>query len=409
MKSKLLTLLLLIGLLISTYGTAFAQGSQPPIKSSDLAVAKKSDFGVPSHDVMPTSSLNRDNFISATVTTTALSNGNFEQGRFVGWAESSAQGWPVVTPRADLPPTLPPHSGNWAAWLGGDDNETATVSQSNLLITSPTALRLWYWIASLDLCGYDFGYLEINNVPIYTWNLCQSNNTGGWRSLDLDLNAYNGQTITLTIVVNTGAAYPSSLYIDDVSLYSTFADVPYGYWSQSFIQSLYNAGVTGGCGSTGTPPLMYCPTTAVTRDQMAVFLLRGIHGPSYSPPDVAGSTGFVDVPPTYWAAAWIKELAAEGITGGCENGKYCPGSPVTRDQMAIFLLRAKHGFGYVPPAVTGVFTDVQANYWAAAWIEALASEGITSGCTVTPKQYCPGTAVTRDQMAVFLVRTFGLP
>jgi hypothetical protein len=187
---------------------------------------------------------------------------------------------------------------------------------------------------------------------------------------------------------------------------ATFQDVPMSYWSWIYIERLYAAGVTGGC---GTNPLIYCPTAAVTRDQMAVFLLKGEHGSSYVPPAVGVSTGFSDVPTTHWAAAWIKQLAAEGITAGCGGGKFCPGTAVTRDQMAVFLLKAKHGTGYVPPVATGVFTDVPTNYWAAAWIERLAAEGITSGCNVSPAQYCPGTPVTRDQMAVFLVRTFNLP
>jgi hypothetical protein len=76
--------------------------------------------------------------------------------------------------------------------------------------------------------------------------------------------------------------------------------------------------------------------------------------------------------------------------------------------MAVFLLRAKYGSAYLPPAPTGVFADVPTTYWAAAWIEQLAAEGITTGCSTTPKQYCPATPVTRDQMAVFLVRTFNL-
>ena len=153
---------------------------------------------------------------------------------------------------------------------------------------------------------------------------------------------------------------------------------------------------------------MYCPETNVTRDVMAVFLLRAKYGSSYTPPPVGSSTGFNDVPTNYWAAAWIKELAAEGITGGCGNGNYCPGTVVTRDQMAIFLLRAKHGATYTPPAATGtMFTDVPQNYWAAAWIEQLVNEGISGGCTATT--FCPSTSVTRAQMAIFLVRTFNLP
>jgi CSLREA domain-containing protein len=184
----------------------------------------------------------------------------------------------------------------------------------------------------------------------------------------------------------------------------TFADVPFSYWAWSYIERLYNAGVTGGC---ATNPLMYCPGVTVTRDQMAVFLLKGEHGSSYVPPAVGASTGFNDVPVGYWAAAWIKQLAAEGITAGCGGGNFCPTTAVSRDQMAVFLLKAEHGSSYVPPAATGVFTDVPVGYWAAAWIERLAAEGITAGCG--GGNFCPTTPVTRDQMAVFLVKTFSLP
>jgi hypothetical protein len=52
---------------------------------------------------------------------------------------------------------------------------------------------------------------------------------------------------------------------------------------------------------------------------------------------VGDSTGFNDVPTDYWAAPWIKQLAAEGITGGCGSGNFCPKQAVTRAQMAVFL------------------------------------------------------------------------
>jgi hypothetical protein len=69
---------------------------------------------------------------------------------------------------------------------------------------------------------------------------------------------------------------------------------------------------------------------------MAVFLLRAEHGNTYIPPTATGV--FADVPTTHWAAAWIEQLAAEGITGGCGSGNYCPETPVTRAQMAVFLV-----------------------------------------------------------------------
>jgi len=45
------------------------------------------------------------------------------------------------------------------------------------------------------------------------------------------------------------------------------------------------------------------------------------------------------VPLNYWAVHWIEQLAAENITAGCGNGNYCPDATVTRDQMAVFLVR----------------------------------------------------------------------
>ncbi len=184
----------------------------------------------------------------------------------------------------------------------------------------------------------------------------------------------------------------------------TFADVSATHWTLPYIESLYASGITGGCGNN---PIIYCPDATVTRAQMAIFLLRGIHGSGYMPPAATG-TMFTDVPASLSAAAWIEQLANEGITSGCGGGNYCPNSSVTRGQMAIFLLRAKYTSMYTPPAATGTaFTDVPLGSFADAWIEQLVTEGITAGCG--GGNYCPGNPVTRAQMAVFLVRTFNLP
>jgi hypothetical protein len=185
---------------------------------------------------------------------------------------------------------------------------------------------------------------------------------------------------------------------------TTFDDVPSTYWANSFIERLYNAGITGGC---STSPMLYCPDATVTRAQMAIFILRGMHGKDFTPPPAIG-TVFTDVPVTAFAANWIEQLSAEGVTGGCGGGNYCPDATITRAQMAIFLLRGEHGSTYTPPTATGtVFTDVPLGSFADSWIEQLALEGITAGCG--GGNYCPDNSVTRAEMAVFLVRAFNLP
>jgi hypothetical protein len=118
---------------------------------------------------------------------------------------------------------------------------------------------------------------------------------------------------------------------------------------------------------------------------------------------------FTDVPCSNPFAPWIEELFTLGITGGCGFQLYCPNNTVTRKQMAPFLLKALYGASHIPPACTGIFGDVPcAANPFAPFIEELYSLGITGGCVASPLQYCPDNANTRAQMAVFLVKTFHL-
>jgi subtilisin family serine protease len=210
--------------------------------------------------------------------------------------------------------------------------------------------------------------------------------------------------------VSTNASVQVALDVDHmlnaVYVVSDFVDVPPSHPFWSWIEALFRAGITSGC---GTNPPVFCPDQTVSRAEMAVFLLRSIHGAGYAPP--APTSVFADVPVSDPFAAWIDRLFAEGIVGGCGTNplRYCPSDDVTRAQMAILLLRAKHGAGYQPPAASGLFADVAPNDPFAPWIEQLFAEGVTTGCGTNPLRYCPGQSVTRGQTAAFLDRTFGFP
>jgi hypothetical protein len=113
---------------------------------------------------------------------------------------------------------------------------------------------------------------------------------------------------------------------------------------------------------------------------------------------------FSDVPTTNPFYRFVETLLHHGVTGGCSSTSYCPAAGTSREQMAVFVLVAKEGAGYVPPACTApVFGDVPPSSPACPWIEELARRGVVGGCG--GGNYCPGAMVTREQMAVFVLRT----
>jgi hypothetical protein len=141
---------------------------------------------------------------------------------------------------------------------------------------------------------------------------------------------------------------------------------------------------------------------------MAVFLLKSKHGSGFVPPACSEIFGDVACPSLF--ADWIEELYAEGVTGGCSASPllYCPDNAVTRQQMSAFLLKSLNGSGYVPPPAAGIFGDVPVSNPFAPWIEDLYNRQITAGCSASPLLYCPAKPNTRQQMAVFLTKTFSL-
>jgi hypothetical protein len=153
------------------------------------------------------------------------------------------------------------------------------------------------------------------------------------------------------------------------------------------IEWLVGEKIAAGCSTT-----RYCPVNAVTRAQMASFLKRAMNLPP-APRDYFwddnGSMHQDD----------INRLTASGVAGGCGDGKYCPGAAVNRGQMASFLARALG----LPSTSRDYFWDDNGSMHEAD-INRLAAAGIVGGCA--SGRYCPANAVTREQMAAFIERSF---
>lgn len=174
----------------------------------------------------------------------------------------------------------------------------------------------------------------------------------------------------------------------------TFSDDD-GNVHEGYIEALVAAGITSGCGEG-----LFCPDDAVTRGQMAAFLNRAIELPE-SPGDL-----FTDDDDSVFEND-IERLAEGGVTKGCNpptNDQFCPDDPVTRGQMAAFLVRA---FDYTEDGDTD-FTDDDESVFESD-IEKLAAAGVTKGCNPPDNtQFCPDDPVSRAEMATFLSRALGL-
>jgi hypothetical protein len=184
---------------------------------------------------------------------------------------------------------------------------------------------------------------------------------------------------------------------------ASFTDVPVSSPFYRFVETVLHNGVTGGCAAAS-----YCPAADTSREQMPVLVLVAREGGGYAPPPCQpGAERFGDVPAGSPFCPWIEELARRGVVSGCAANVYCPAAPVTREQMAVFVLATLEGPLYIPAAcTTPMFADVPPSSPFCRWIEELARRDVVAGCG--NGNYCPLAAVTREQVAVFVAEGFGL-
>jgi len=185
----------------------------------------------------------------------------------------------------------------------------------------------------------------------------------------------------------------------------SFPDVTTTHWAWEWVEGIYSASIV-----QGYPDGSYHPQDVVARDQMAAFLARALAGGEANVPNpTCTEPPFPDVACDSWARKYIAYCKNAGIVGGYEDGLYHPERPVARDQLAVFIARALAGSDSAVPdleCTTPPFPDVPCNFWARRHIVYCKDRGIVAG--YPDGFYYPGVLVSRDQMAVFVSRAFGL-
>lgn len=175
-----------------------------------------------------------------------------------------------------------------------------------------------------------------------------------------------------------------------------FQDIA-GHTHEEGIDTLRRAGIAEGCDHYS---LYFCPKGQAKRLDVAIVLARAARLPR---PEAPYRLDFADVPNSFPHASEIYALAEAGITVGCATNRFCPDAPLTRGQMATFLKRALD-LAPLDSFDGRRFDDVPVGSTHSGAIHAIATEGITVGCSKT--SFCPDRPLTRGQMATLLARAF---
>ncbi|KRF10089.1 hypothetical protein ASG89_00675 [Paenibacillus sp. Soil766] len=161
-----------------------------------------------------------------------------------------------------------------------------------------------------------------------------------------------------------------------------------GHWAEAGIQELVKAGVIDGY-QDGT----FQPDSTITRAEFVSMIVRALQL------NAAGGTDFADTG-SHWAKDAIATTSALGIVDGYEDGTFGPDNNITREQMAVILVRASHlasANGVLEYKDSG---DVSA--WALGPLAALTTKGVLNGYQdgmLKPKAFS-----TRGEAAVIIIR-----
>ena len=204
-------------------------------------------------------------------------------------------------------------------------------------------------------------------------------------------------TVVVAVAVLGSAPAVVAQDMDDSD--SGFSDVSEGNFHKADIDALNAQGLLEG---TECAEGMFCPGDPMKRWTMAVWLVRALDD---AEPAAVEESSFADVDSDNKWLPHVERLAELEVTKGCDTEPliFCPDDTVTRAEMATFLVRAFN----LEDASSAGFTDTAGNFHEPD-IDALAAAEVTKGCTTEPLQYCPGDPVSRAQMATFLVRALAL-
>jgi Subtilase family len=145
-----------------------------------------------------------------------IRNGGFEAGADA-WAVSSARGSLVIMNDAYMPPDVLAYAGNYAAWLGGVNDEVNAITQTISIPATGATLKFRWRLQSAETdCHNDVLTISINGTVVDSMGLCRSRGTSDWPEYTRSLNGFAGQNAGVQLKVKTNGSLSSNLFVDDV-------------------------------------------------------------------------------------------------------------------------------------------------------------------------------------------------
>ncbi len=147
-----------------------------------------------------------------------------------------------------------------------------------------------------------------------------------------------------------------------------FPDLPESHWAYFYVTQLYCQNIISGYGDG-----YFHPNANMNRAQFAKLITLSMGWPLYTP----SVATFPDVPTSHWAFSYVETANANSVLRGYPDGGFHPGYNVSRAQITAAVVRA-HGWARLTPSNPS-FTDVPPSYWAYAYVETAVSWRVISG------------------------------
>ena len=160
-----------------------------------------------------------------------------------------------------------------------------------------------------------------------------------------------------------------------------------GHWAQGVISELIKAGAI-----SGYPDGSFRPDSSITRAEFAAVLVKALKLEPRSGVTFSDTVG-------HWAQVSIETAAGHGIVSGYENGSFGPDNLITREQMAVMIVKAAD----LSAGEGKTFTDAgQIGAWAKTAVAAASGNSIISG--YPDGSFRPQANATRAEAAAVIVK-----